>query len=397
MIYKRGKHWHMYVMIDGVRYREALHTTDKREAVDAERTRTSQIKAGKGVSARGRTFGKLAFGTAADLFLEERKPQVSERTSRLERERLKPLRAFFGTKPLKQLKADDIAAYQRKRRETVSGRTLNMEIGVLRQILKRGGVWNRVAEDVQMDRENQNQIAQVLTAEEKKLLFTTAASNPEWTVVYCAAVLAVSTTCRSVELKHLRWRDVNLLDQEITIARSKTAAGHRMIPLNSDATAALVRLKERADLNGTSEPEHFVFPACENDKFDATRPQKSWRTAWRALVRTTARKAGREAAKAALEAGRGIGKAKAAWKRAAKPFRRLRFHDLRHQSITELAETGASDATLMAVAGHMSRRMMEHYSHVRKHAKRDALAKLESSLMVTTTPQTAEPETKFLN
>ena len=39
---------------------------------------------------------------------------------------------------------------------------------------------------------------------------------------------------------------------------------------------------------------------------------------------------------------------------------------------------GASDATLMAVAGHMSRRILEHYSHVRMAAKRTALDKLES-------------------
>ena len=46
-----------------------------------------------------------------------------------------------------------------------------------------------------------------------------------------------------------------------------------------------------------------------------------------------------------------------------------------------MAETGASDATLMAVAGHMSRKMLKHYSHVRMAAKRTALDKLESGLM----------------
>jgi len=34
-----------------------------------------------------------------------------------------------------------------------------------------------------------------------------------------------------------------------------------------------------------------------------------------------------------------------------------------------MAEAGASDATLMAVAGHMSHRMLEHYSHVRMAAR----------------------------
>jgi hypothetical protein len=35
----------------------------------------------------------------------------------------------------------------------------------------------------------------------------------------------------------------------------------------------------------------------------------------------------------------------------------------------------------MAVAGHLDRAMMEHYSHVRMAAKRDVLGKLESGLM----------------
>jgi integrase len=80
-------------------------------------------------------------------------------------------------------------------------------------------------------------------------------------------------------------------------------------------------------------------------------------------------------------AGRGFRAGIAAWRRAAAPFRGLRFHDLRHQAITEMAEAGASDATLMAVSGHMSRRMLEHYSHVRMAAKRTVLEKLESGLM----------------
>ena len=37
-------------------------------------------------------------------------------------------------------------------------------------------------------------------------------------------------------------------------------------------------------------------------------------------------------------------------KHAGEPFRGFRFHDLRHQAITEMAEAGASDATIMAVA-----------------------------------------------
>jgi hypothetical protein len=56
--------------------------------------------------------------------------------------------------------------------------------------------------------------------------------------------------------------------------------------------------------------------------------------------------------------------------RAAHGFR---FHDLRQQAITELAESKAGDCTIMSIAGHVSRKMLAHYSHVRLDAKRNAL------------------------
>ncbi len=51
----------------------------------------------------------------------------------------------------------------------------------------------------------------------------------------------------------------------------------------------------------------------------------------------------------------------------------LRFHDLRHTCTTKLAEGQASQQTLMSIAGHLSRKMLEHYSHIRMAAKRAAL------------------------
>jgi transposase len=50
-----------------------------------------------------------------------------------------------------------------------------------------------------------------------------------------------------------------------------------------------------------------------------------------------------------------------------------RFHDLRHTFISRLAESQASDSTVMALAGHVSRAMMERYSHIRMEAKRRAV------------------------
>ena len=53
---------------------------------------------------------------------------------------------------------------------------------------------------------------------------------------------------------------------------------------------------------------------------------------------------------------------------------RLRFHDLRHTAITNLSESlEVSKLTIMSMAGHLSRKMLEHYSHIRLQAKRRAL------------------------
>ena len=84
-------------------------------------------------------------------------------------------------------------------------------------------------------------------------------------------------------------------------------------------------------------------------KPDPTKPMSTWRTAWRALTR---------------EAG----------------LPGLRFHDLRHHAITELAESSTSDQTIMAIAGHVSPKMLTHYSHVRLEAKRRALSALTTGV-----------------
>jgi integrase len=78
----------------------------------------------------------------------------------------------------------------------------------------------------------------------------------------------------------------------------------------------------------------------DRERIDPSRPIKSWRSAWRAALK-----------RAKLQ---------------------IRFHDLRHACITKLAESQASEQTLMAIAGHVSRSMIEHYSHIRMEAKRAA-------------------------
>ena len=137
-----------------------------------------------------------------------------------------------------------------------------------------------------------------------------------------------------------------------------------------------MRLRERAKRFNGTEKRHYIFPACEHGHVDPTRHQKSFRTAWRNLTRAIQcpacgklRPPGNKCADKECRAKiHGIKSQLAG----------LRFHDLRHLAITELAESQVSDQTIFAIAGHVSQKMLARYSQVRSEARRQAVAALSA-------------------
>jgi integrase len=109
---------------------------------------------------------------------------------------------------------------------------------------------------------------------------------------------------------------------------------------------------ERADLLGHHQPDHYLWPAGRHNgqysRLDPTVPVKSWDTAWHSL-------------------------------RDAAGLPGLRFHDLRHTVVTELLEAGEPDHVVESITGHLGRRMLEHYSHIRIKAKKAALDRLDET------------------
>ena len=59
-------------------------------------------------------------------------------------------------------------------------------------------------------------------------------------------------------------------------------------------------------------------------------------------------------------------------------FAGFRFHDLRHTVVTDLLEAGEPEHVIEAITGHLSRRMLEHYSHQRLKAKGQMLTRMEN-------------------
>src|SRR6516162_5555817 len=64
-----------------------------------------------------------------------------------------------------------------------------------------------------------------------------------------------------------------------------------------------------------------------------------------------------------------------------------RFHDLRHTALTKMAEEEVPEETMKAIAGHMSRRMLELYSHIRLAAKKKAVAGLNLATPIVEVPK----------
>ena len=281
-LFKRNKTWWTDFSVNGQRFRLSLETTDWREANNREKDKIGEAREGK-LSTASRSFARLAFTKAAERYLSNRKLELSDRSLKKERQLLVRPSCFFGATPLTRITAEDLLAYRESRaKDNVGPAYLNMEMGAIRRILKRAKRWHLVAEDIRPLKER-HEIGRALAHEEKVRLLRIAAMCPEWRVTRCAAIVALNTTMRGCELKSLRWRDVNLIDRMLTVRFSKTQAGERVIPLNADAMAAIIELYKRAQAASATDLNHHVFPACENDRIDPTRPQTTWRTAWRRL------------------------------------------------------------------------------------------------------------------
>ena len=131
------------------------------------------------------------------------------------------------------------------------------------------------------------------------------------------------------------------------MGKAKTSAGTgRQIPMNADLYDVLcAHVQWFYNRFGEIKREYFLFPFGKPTPHDPTRPMTDVSSAWCAL---------RDRA--------GV---------------HCRLHDLRHTVATKMAEAGVPESTMLALMGHMSRAMLERYSHVRIAAKREAVESLK--------------------
>lgn len=361
-LYKRGGTWWADFSLGTRRFRISLKTSDRREAVRREKRRIGEAQNGGGLIPSN--VAKLAVSEAGEVYTARRRTEVSSSTVRLETDALKQVRRHLGTSLLGSLTPETISAYVGSRKaEDIANRTINIEVGVLRRILKQFKLWHIVGQDYKPLSENRN-IGRALTPEQELKLFSVASSRPEWCVAFWVSLIAANTTVGGCEIRNLRLQDIQPEAKRLCVRVGKNRFRVRTIPLNRTALWAVERLLDRAHKLGSTNPEHYLIPRrLRGKQYDPTEPPSrwGWRTAWRKLTK-----------EAGLEG--------------------LRPHDLRHHAITKLAESPeASEQTIMAIAGHVSREMLEHYSHVRQEAKRRAVESLDND---TITSQLSKWETQ---
>lgn len=356
-LHRRRGIWCFKVRVGG-RWREL--STGTRNYKEARSKRRAMLDAAES-GALPSDLAKCPLPKAVQAWLDSREHTMAKNTRRRDWDRSRALLRHFPAHSLAEITSDQIRAWQAKRAKVAAPRTINGELDVLRGMMKMAKRWAFVADDVRPLKEPHGP-GRALSPEQETALFKSAASKPEWHVAYCAAVIAANTTARSCEIRGLRLSDVDLFKRTMAVRRdtTKTDAGARIVPLNDAALWALAQLTERAQALGANRPSHYLLPRATFHAtktgtpsaglgHDPTQPMNTWRTAWRNLSKA-----------AGLEG--------------------LRFHDLRHHAITKLAEAGVPDQTLMSMAGHVSRQMLEHYSHVRMEAKRAAVAAISFPL-----------------
>jgi integrase len=237
-----------------------------------------------------------------------------------------------------------VGGYQFAHGEPGAKKTVNHEVGFLLRILGDPGdlIRIRLRKRKMLKLKVRQTVGKAFTPEEKSRMLEEArkARSPH---IYLALTLALNAGMRDAEIKTLTWGQIDFAKKYLAVGRSKTEAGEgRTIPLNSTLLEVFSEYGEwYRDKFGKPRAEWFVFPFGKPSPSDPTRPVTTLKTAWN-NVRTKAKVTGR-------------------------------WHDNRHTMITDLAESGAGDQTIMDIAGHVSKQMLSHYSHIRMEAKRSAL------------------------
>lgn len=287
----KSRIWWMDFFFSGQRIRESTKMTSRTRAREVEDRRKQELREGT-AGIRKRARPKL-FSSAAAEFCDAKNQTWSKSMRVSAQGSLAHLLPAFGKKLVVDIEAADISRYQRARTEAgAAGRTANIELSLLRSILRKAGAWPRIQSNVTMLNERTD-AGHALTAPEEAMLLAECAKSRSRILLPFVTIL-LETGARLNTVRTLRWGAVDFAAGAITIGKDKTkySAG-RTVPLSQ---RAIEQLKFWAQMFPDRKPDHFVFPkekyatAGKKGKFgfqapvvfdsDPTRPIGSIKESW---------------------------------------------------------------------------------------------------------------------
>jgi integrase len=368
--YKGSKVWTMDFVFHGQRIRESTGTSSKTLAKEVEKKRRRDLE--EGAAGIKKQPAPRLLSVAAAEWLEVKRVSLAPRSLKIENANLAHILPELGRKLVLDIEADDIARYQRKRiAQGASPKTVNLEIGTVRGVLKHSGHWARIQPRISMLTTREDVGRAISNTEEAALLRGCAQSRSRSLAPF--VTLAIETGARYGVIRTLQWGQVDFDNRCLKWGKDKTAAGTgRVVPLSQRAFATL---QFWATHFPARKPEHYVFPAerygaC-GDKFgpkahhiDPSKPIGSIKEAWEA-AKLRAAKMLKGSTDAPEEGG----------KQPVTPMQ-CRFHDLRHTAVSRMLNAGVPIAKVAKIAGWSPAtmvRMAARYGHFSLTELRDAV------------------------
>ena len=284
-----------------------------------------------------------------ESWIEVRTAGKKPRTKAYIRERCAHLIEHLGARLACDITDAVVAQYVGKREsEGAAACSINREVFLLSRALRvdRKTAWAELGQS----KHTKEPVGKAITETEVTALLAAAAKNrSKYALPFIAT--AIYSGFRAGEVRTLRWRQVDFMDGWLRSEISKTPAGEfREVPLLPELKSILLQHRAWIEkrLEAAPETDHYIFPFANRGKpVDPERPCTNIASAWWAI---------RDAA--------GVP---------------CRLHDLRHTYATRLLESGASDAVVRDVMGHVDQNVIRRYTHMRRAVKREAIQRAFTS------------------
>lgn len=300
---------------------------------------------------------RMIVADAIKRYLTEVSPTKRPATAACDARHSKPLTQRLGKYSLAALTPEIIAKYRDERlagldRKDAKGRpdprprspnTVRLDLALLGHMFNTAikewgiGLPHNPVQSIRRPAPPPGRERRLTPKEEQRLLDAVAAhSNPmlSWIVR-----IALETGMRSSEITSLRYSQVDLERRIIRLLETKNTQP-RTVPLNRRATETIAKA-----LNHPARPVDTDLVFFGEPGLDGMRRPYNFNKVW-------------------LEIKESI------------DLKDFRFHDLRHEAVSRLVESGLSDQEVAAISGHRSMQMLKRYTHLRAE---DLVAKLDKN------------------